>query len=267
MRSHCITLVLVVVFVAAAGRASDDDCPRPPALVDRDDVTRELDPSRTLNPYSIYQTVTNYYDAPLGIGHLKVGDSTKANHYYDWMFEIDLPLWSQPDAARPLGWLVAGRLHINGSAAPLTGAGMVEVDYEHTNLIVWETANDWLKLKLNDKTAAWIPRCHLKSRSVGLEFQSWQTFFRSRPEWLHFRKPVPHRLRTSPDSDSERLTTIGLDHKLSLLEIQGDWMRVSVEQPDTTCGAETNTPTTRHEGWVKWRDDTGPWVYVYTRGC
>jgi hypothetical protein len=37
---------------------------------------------------------------------------------------------------------------------------------------------------------------------------------------------VPHILRTSASVESERVTTIGLDHKLVLLDIRGDWMKV-----------------------------------------
>lgn len=89
-------------------------------------------------------------------------------------------------------------------------------------------------------------------------------------DWLHFRSRVPHALRREPDESSPRITWIGLDHKLVLRELRGDWMRVGVEQPDLTCGGEPDkgTPVLRHEGWVKWRDDRlGPWVWVYTRGC
>jgi hypothetical protein len=63
---------------------------------------------------------------------------------------------------------------------------------------------------------------------------------------------------------------IGLDHKLIMVEVEGDWMRVKVEQPDLTCTGDSRSDLkpAMHEGWVKWRDEKkGPWVWVYTRGC
>lgn len=267
-KSHSIPILMsLLVVVTFESEAADNDCPMP---ADRPGISQATIPtqSRTLEPYSITHTVANYYDAPLGLGFLEVID-TENRFYYDWMFELDLPVWRSPDASQPIGWLIQGQIYSETGIETLTGAGMVETDYEQTSFIVWETQEEWLKLRLTDDLQVWTHRCHLESAKLKLEPVIWQTFFRRHEDWLHFRKPVPHILRTSAKADGKRLTTIGLDHKLVLLDIRGDWMEVEVEQPDLTCGGpdEDEGRLIQHRGWVKWRDERGPWVYVYTRGC
>lgn len=260
-------LVMLLLLLTCTPEAFAGVCPTPAS---RPDVTpstptRQL---RTLDPSKITETVAHYYDASFGLGMLQVLKG-KDEHYYDWMFEIELPLWFGPDAKRPVGWILRGQIYADTGVEPLTGAGMVETDYEHVSFIVWDTQADWLKLQLTNDLHAWTHRCHLESPKVNLELVTWQAFFRRNADWLTFRKPVPHVLRASPGVDSVRVTTIGLDHKLVLLDIRGDWMEVKVEQPDLTCngGDSDEGRSTQHHGWVKWRDEFGPWVYIYTRGC
>lgn len=259
-----ILLLLVVTFES---EAADNACPTPAG---RPDISQSIPPTqpRTLEPYSITQTVAHYYDAPLGLGFLEVIEEEN-QHYYDWMFELTLPVWHTPDTSRPLGWLLHGQVHTDTGVETLTGVGMVETDYEQTSFIVWETQGEWLKLRLSNDLQAWTHRCHLKTAKFKLEPVTWQTFFRRHEDWLHFRKPVPHILRTSASVEGERVTTIGLDHKLVLLDIRGDWMEVEVHQPDLTCGGpgQDEERFKQHRGWVKWRDERGPWVFAYTRGC
>lgn len=266
LRSRPLFLLLTP-FVGCELHAASSDCPTPAMQFE---LTTQARPKqlRTLDPYSITQTVQHYYDAPLGLGFLEVVDEEN-KHYYDWMFELELPLWQIPEALRGLGWLFQGQIHSAAGTVPLTGAGMVETEYEHTTFIVWETRGDWFKVQLNGDLYAWTHRCQLQTSVLKLEFVPWQIFLRRHADWLHFRKPVPHILRTSPSLESDRVTTIGLNHKLVLLDIRDDWMEVEVEQPDLTCGGSDldESRPRRHRGWVKWRDERGPWVYVYTRGC
>lgn len=261
------TLLVLLLMVTCELEAADSVCPTPASRPEAKQSIRSKQ-LRTLEPYSINHTVAHYFDAPLGLGFLEVIEDDN-QHYYDWMFELELPLWHMPDAAHALGWLSQGQVYSDRPIGPLTGAGMVETEYEHTSFIVWETQADWVKLRLTDDLYAWTHRCHLETGGFRLELVPWQTFFRQHADWLHFRKPVPHVLRTSASVESDRVTTIGLDHKLVLLDIRGDWMEIEVEQPDLTCsGSDRNEGRSkRYRGWVKWRDERGPWVYVYTRGC
>ena len=263
-----ITMSVVSLFTFSLEvQAANSTCPAPPTR------PAELQPhpalsTRTLDPYSIRQTVTDYYNVPLGLGFLKPVEQGN-DYYYDWMFEIELPAWYTPDTARPLGWLQQGMVYTETGVETLTGAGMVETAYEQTSFIIWETQGDWLKISFNSGLDAWTHRCHLKTAKLNLEPVTWQTFLRQHADWLHFRKPVPHMLRASASVDGELVTRIGLDHKIELIDIRGDWMEVEVEQPDLTCsGSEVEEKqVSKHHGWIKWRDQRGPWVYVYTRGC
>jgi hypothetical protein len=265
-RSMSKLALLFLVFICEL-EAAAATCPapaKPPGHL-QSIVTKQ---PRALDPYSISQTVDNYYDAPLGLGLLEVTEES-GQHYYDWMFELELPVWSAPNAERPLGWVMRGKIYSDTGVETLTGAGMVETDYEQTSFIVWETQEAWFKLRLANDLDVWTHRCHLETTKFKLEHVPWQKFLRQHSDWLHFRKPVPHILRVSPSVNSERVATIGLDHKLILLDIRGDWMEVAVEQPDLTCSGDEQdeSRSSQHRGWVKWRDERGPWVYIYTRGC
>lgn len=265
LRATARFLFLLLVFATEPAVAAT--CPSPPT---RAEATQSTSPPLpfTLKPYSITDTVARYYDAPLGLGYLEVVEE-KNEHYYDWMFELTFPVWAAPDPLRPLGWLVHGLVYTDTGVTALTGVGMVETEYEHTSFIVWDTHAEWMKVKLTDDLSVWTHRCHLHTPDLSLAFVPWQLFFRRHADWLHFRKPVPHILRTSPNLESARVTTIGLDHKLVLLDIRGDWMEVEVRQPDPTCRdpAPSDAQSMQYRGWVKWRDQRGPWVYIYTRGC
>lgn len=208
--------------------------------------------------------------APLGVGHLKAEYTTDG--YYDWPRKIVLPVWEDP-GGELLAWVRSGQvIPADGSPPyPLSGAGMVETDYEQLTFIVSEEKDGWLQLrfKAGDDGVGWTHRCRLDRGEIALSYQSWQELLREKGEWLHFRAEVPHALREGPTTKSRHITWIGLDHKLKLLQIEGNWMRVEVTQPDWTCtGPDQPFTGTTHEGWVKWRDDTvGPWVWYYTRGC
>ena len=44
-------------------------------------------------------------------------------------------------------------------------------------------------------------------------------------------------------------------------------MRVRVTQPSDYCVGEENWRGTTREGWIRWRDEQGPWVWFYSRAC
>ncbi len=208
-------------------------------------------------------------DAPLGVGHLPLVDAPDVR-FHDWPRGLVLPLWTRPDGPFH-GWLAGPRLlPADGSPpSPLTGAGMVETDYEHLTLVVFETAGDWLQVRLSPDRLAWAHACHLELGPTRLRYESWEAFIRAHGDWLHFRNRVPHALREAPDAAAPRLTWIGTDHELELLELAGDWMRVRVRQPAWRCaGSDRPFPGRVDEGWVRWRDTaTGPWTWIHSRGC
>ena len=222
-------------------------------------------------PYHVMHAVDWQREPFLGVGHLPI--ERRDARYYDWPSWVVLPLWAAPNASAFAGWIYDGQVALAGaSSVPLTGAGMVETDYEHSTLFVHATApGGWLHIQwgAGAEDLAWTHRCHLELGEARLAYEPWEEFLRRHGDWMHFRSRVPHALREAPSVESPRVTWIGLDHKLILREISGDWMRVEVQQPDPTCGSsDTAFAGATDTGWVKWRDpEMGPWVWIYTRGC
>lgn len=268
LRTTCLilmsTLLALPVFAA--------ECP----LLPEQPQSTEQDVAFTIAwqwvsaPYSVYEYVGNRDQAPLGVGRLQVGYTDDG--YYDWPRKVVLPVWDKPDGSL-VAWVRGGLvIPTDGTRAyPLSGMGMVETDYEQLTFIVIEVRDGWFRLRYNsgDDGIGWVHSCHLALGAVSLGYQSWQDLLQEKGEWLHFRSEVTHSLREKPSTGSPRLTRIGLDHKLKLVKLEGDWMHVEVTQPDWTCtGPDQIFKGTVHKGWIKWRDDTvGPWVWYYTRGC
>ncbi len=220
-------------------------------------------------PTSVYLFHGDRESAPLGVGRLKL--LGEGENYYDWPAKILLPVWDRPGGALR-AWVRNGQVvPVDGSAAsPLSGAGMVETDYEQLSFIVLAVDEEgWLQIRLRPGVEVWTHPDFLQLGVARLSYQPWLELLREHGDWLSFRSRVPHNLRSEPSATSQAVTRIGLDHKLELLEVQGDWMRVRVTQPDLTCsGPDRVFNGTIDEGWVKWRDaDSGPWLWFYTRGC
>jgi hypothetical protein len=266
--------LLAVVLLAPALAWASLDCPPLPGQVPAPPPPRvptAVPWDGLAAPRSAVDWHGGYDDAPFGVGHLPVENADK--HFYDWPRALVLPLWSRPEGPF-LAWLQAARVHpVDGSpSSPLTGAGLVETGYEHLTFIVMATRGDgWLQLRLapGDNGTAWTHACHLGLGPVKLNYQPWKSFLAEHGDWLHFRARVAHALRAAPDTGSRRVTWIGLDHELEMLEMRGDWMRVRVRQPAWTCtGSDQPFPGRVDEGWVQWRDEvTGPWTWIYSRGC
>ena len=269
MMTKTLLFVALLFFVPAVHASDCPPLPQVPEVTERE-LSFQAKWQWFAEPSSVYDWTGRRDSAPLGIGHLKitpVGDA-----YYDWPKKIVLPLWKTPGG--PFwAWLRNGLVvPADGSGDfPLSGAGTVETDYEQQTFIISEKRDDWLKLraKPGDEGEGWTHQSCLDDGSVGLEYQSWVDLIREKGDWLHFRAAVPHSLREGPGTAHPRVTWIGLNHELQLLEIKGDWMRVKVRQPAWHCvGPDQEFKGTEHTGWVKWRDNKiGPWLWYYTRGC
>lgn len=271
LSSITLRFLLALFFNASL---SANECPAIPPVYTPDAADLEFQSTwqSVAEPHLARYAVKSGEKPNYGIGNLNSSNSSE--HYYDWMRHVTLPLWSAPDESTFYGWLHGARVHPAQDATvyPLTGAGLVETDYEFASFIVYEALDDgWLRIKLKPGSDGygWTHQCHLGLGKVSLTFQKWESFLKKHGEWLHFRSQVPHSLRKHPNRESTRVTKIGLDHKLIFHEFNGDWMRVTVEQPDNTCNGESEQPPASvHTGWVKWRDTrVGPWVWVYARGC
>ncbi|MEJ2132670.1 MAG: hypothetical protein P8Y95_13880, partial [Gammaproteobacteria bacterium] len=155
----------IVLAIVGLGEASDG-CPQPPWQ------PTPAAPVQTLaGPFSVYEWRGDRGEAPLGIGHLAVADAT--DHYYDWPSEVRLPLWRSPGGDF-YGWVANGTIQRGGGdVTPLSGAGMVETDYEHQTFVVWRVRKDgWLRVRVSPggDGAAWTHECHLSSGPVTLAY-------------------------------------------------------------------------------------------------
>ncbi len=264
---------MITLFCSMALFAhANTDCPAipPTPKPSADDSTFQNNWKSVAAPYLSRYAVNADVEPNYGVGYLVIQNASE--YYYDWVPRVVMPLWDTPGTGAFKGWLHSGRIHpLQSSPYALTGAGLVETEYEFSNFIIYETLESgWLRIRLAPGEEAWTHQCYLEMGLAKLQYSSWENYLHQHKEWLHFRSQVPHSLREKPDINAPRVTMIGLDHKLILHSYQGDWAYVTVEQPDSTCNGDSEQPFTgtTHQGWVKWKDDeTGPWIWPYTRGC
>lgn len=213
---------------------------------------------------------------PLGIGHAHYVAEGAAFDLPpggdDWLRRVELPLSHTP-GAQPWGWIVQGWILTMGDTAePFTTAGLIETGYEEPSFVVLESRSDgWLRIRFEspekDVDTSWTPSCALRTSPARLDFTPWSDWFLSdRVTPMFFRSDPPHLLQSGPSTDAERLVEVSDDYILEPLEIQGEWMRVTLKEPSDYCVFDVEP--TRREGWIRWYSpDTGPRVWYFTRGC
>ncbi len=191
LRRALITLILTLIAIPAIAT----NCP---TLPDQPPTTKQETSFQATwqwvsEPHSVYEYVGNRDQAPLGIGHLRAVSASEG--YYDWPRKIVLPVWDTPGGSL-LAWVRGGLvIPTDGSTSyPLSGAGMVETDYEQLTFIITEQKNEWLKLrfKAKDDGVGWVHRCHLGVGDIRLAYQRWQELLREKGDWLHFRSAIDY---------------------------------------------------------------------------
>ena len=219
---------------------------------------------------------TRFYvdEVNTGVGHLRPVGS---GYIWDWHARVRLPLFAEPGGA-PVSWIADGWLVdlSSSQARPLGTPGMIETGYETPSFIVTEQRDDgWMRMRYAadgpDGGLAWIHQCLLTIGPDTLVFESWADRLMSdRISPLFFHQEVRHSLRVSPAMDAERVLWIpaaAAAYEIQPLEVEGEWMRVAVTIPSTYCVGPDAVESARFEGWVKWRDEGGVWLWYYTRGC
>lgn len=229
-------------------------------------------------PYSIFEWMGGKEMAPLGEGRLKVSDIEK--NYYDWEKHVILPLWD--DAGGTFyGWLKDAHIIPSDKSEmkDLTGAGMVEADYEHLNLVVLKSNKEgWLQLQLTPGRdgSKWTHRCHLALGEARLEFEPWEAFVIKKGEWLQIRTGLHQPLMPEPSFNrrSDTLALLSPDQKFSLVVMKDDWIMIETRLQKDACAtsisgvSNTNDKTAIQRGWIKWKDDfLGPTVWVSKGEC
>lgn len=222
---------------------------------------------------------TNSVPENWGIGYLGV---TSYSPGLDWIGAAIFPLYEGPNGIF-LGWMACGSFvdGQTGEVRSLDLPPMIQTSYEDYSFIVLEIDGDgWFQITSEvmadgELATAWVHHSHLGLTQVPLAMTLWAEHFQTTIDRsfeagsLYFRnREIAHALRHSPSETEELITWIGEDHMIKPLEIQGDWMRVSVRQPSDYCVASADWNGTIHEGWVRWTsEEQGTWLYYYPRGC
>jgi len=172
-----------------------------------------------------------------------------------WEYSARLPLFDAPSGGL-IAWIFDGWLLPRaGPARPLGHSGMVSASNESMNWIVEELRGDgWLRMRYAPGEAglAWTHQCMFTVGPAPLAFVSWEDLLTGR---LWLMRDTSQPLRQAPRDDAPIILELSGSVGLSRRELQGDWMRVEAEIPDSHCGIET--PEVRHEGWIRWRDAAG----------
>jgi hypothetical protein len=187
----------------------------------------------------------------LGVGHVQ---PRREEDRDDWLPRLVLTIFDAP----------------RGKRVPLPEQWMrhaVETGYETLSIPVLEARNDgWLRLSFG-----WAHRDGLAAATPPLEYQTWESLFTGGAiSPLYFRARVRHALRATPSTSAPLVAWIPADPVLYAIEplsLEGDWARVRVSVPSDFCAAPDAPKPEVREGWIRWRDARGPWLWYYTRGC
>lgn len=197
----------------------------------------------------------------LGVGYIR---PVREEERDDWPRRLKLPVFEAPDGPVKV-WLTPGAVG---------GDALVETGYETASFIVLQARPDgWLQIRFGGPLASgagWVHRCHLEAATPRLEYQPWEKHLAGAGP-LFFRSWAPRQLRKAAHPEAPAVATIPGDpnrYGLQLLEFRGDWARVRVSIPSSSCADPKPARAAVRDGWVRWRSrDRGPWVWYYTRGC
>ena len=150
---------------------------------------------------------------------------------YDWLHNLVLPLYDQPDG-KPQGWIACGWL-LSIDGAELTQHSLqaytLQTGYETYSFLVLDHVNGWLKIRYSTAGpigggAAWVPEDQLDLGPVDLTYIPWEERFRPTAQdlarfpgdgYYFFRHPQqPHGLRTAPAATASEILSIRGDHGL-----------------------------------------------------
>jgi hypothetical protein len=263
---RCLTVAAAMLSACGSAPGAEELPPARPPL----NVPAVSAPRVPEGPFRGIYSWNDWYEAPLGIGHLY---STEVRDYgAEWVSRIALPLHAEPER-EPWGWIVQGWVVEDGEELPFDMAGMVETSYEVLSLIVVEERGEWLRFRFGgpqarDSGFAWVRLDELVLGPDSVVYQTWPDLFMSDligP--LHFRgQEGPWPLYAQPAATEAMHRVMTRDHAIEPLEVQGEWLRVRVTEPSNYCADPERVAVT--EGWLRWWTPTrGPEVWYNTRGC
>ncbi|MDH5738414.1 MAG: hypothetical protein OEZ23_08880, partial [Gammaproteobacteria bacterium] len=248
---------------------SANECPEIPPVPVATEADRQfaLEWKGVAKPYSVFEWMGGAELAPLGTGHLALVNPSA--NYYDWAKKVSLPLWNAPGKAF-YGWLHSALILPldQPAAAALTGAGMVETDLDHYNLVaLQQLETGWIQIQLlpGRNGAKWTHRCHLGLGESALRYQSWDAFLIKQGGWLKLRTGIGDNLLQEPTESAQSAGMLSPDEVFSLVAMKDDWILIQV-RPCRESEIETGKQAI--SGWIKWSAPfLGPRVWPAQGQC
>lgn len=205
-------------------------------------------------------------DDDLGIGHLRprnldfLAANAWENHplaYAGWLRSVAIPLYVSP-GSEPWGWLVNGWLMIPGYDPIAIGRdatfSMVQAEPGLYSFPVLELRDDgWFQFQYTPAGAAWAHIAHLEVGAIALAIEPWEDQAETAAQVQFLRHGLSQPLRSEPVIDGGLRSLVSANSLIQPLEVNGDWMRVSVTQPALGCRPLPGSTT--EEGWIRWRDE------------
>ena len=203
------------------------------------------------------------------IGHLRPQNvEALAADRVNWLSDITLPLYASPGGDH-WGWLYQGWLIPQGQSPIAIGrdAGFAMVRaYQNLHTFpVLETREDgWFRVQYAPGGSAWAHTSQLDLGDVTLVVERWEERLRSQDSLYFLETSKAQPLRSGPESANNMLSLVPTNSLIEPLEFSGDWMRVRVTRPASTCRPLTGATTT--EGWMRWRGDEQESLVWYRPG-
>lgn len=205
-------------------------------------------------------------DDDLGIGHLRprdlgfLGTNDWEDHplaYAGWLRSVAIPLYVSP-GSEPWGWLVNGWLMIPGYDPIAIGRdatfSMVQAEPGLYSFPVLELREDgWFQFQYTPAGAAWAHIDHLEVGAMALEIEPWEEQAETAAQVKFLRHGLSQPLLAEPMNNRGLRSLVSINSLIQPLEVNGDWMRVSVTQPALGCRPLPGSTT--EEGWIRWRDE------------
>lgn len=246
---------------AAEDTAEDTAIPAPPLPALPEAVPAAIAPER-----SGIMDLTPDAETDLGVGHLRPSNlgfletNDWENHplaYAGWLRSVALPLYVDP-GSDPWGWLINGWLIIPDNDPIAIGRdasfSMVQAEPGLYSFPVLALRQDgWFQFQYTPVGAAWAHTDHLNAGAIALTIEPWEDQAETAAQVRFLRHGLSQPLRADPKSDGNLRSLVAANSVIRPLEVNGNWMRVSVTQPAQGCRPLPGSTT--QEGWIRWRNE------------
>jgi hypothetical protein len=209
----------------------------------------------------------------IGIGHLALPiDIPLSAGDNSWLKDAKIVLYNRPQG-QPFGKLENGILTTKSRdgktvTRPMSHA-ILETGYGIFTFPVLEKRGNWYRIRYQVGTSpdgtAWVEAKQIASGKVPFRYQSWQSYFQGADVSSYFLTEKNY-VFDRPSAAGKR--SVAVEGSIKIKEFRGDWMKVTFRERTYNCD---ETPVDRRNkvitGWVKWRVQGRPLLWVAVKGC